>query len=74
MGIIKKKLGKLFINSCLHGLQKLNCYNHVFENYLKVLELNPKFVAVSKIKFKYLKVSEMFLQVFGFFSSTSILM
>jgi hypothetical protein len=29
MGIINKNLGTLFLNSCLHGLQKLNCYNHV---------------------------------------------
>jgi hypothetical protein len=67
MGIINSFLGTLFLNFCLHGLQKLNCYNHVFKNYLQVLELDPKFMAVSKIKFKYLKVSEMFLRVFGFF-------
>ncbi len=24
-------LGTLFLKSCLHGLQKLNFYNHVFE-------------------------------------------
>jgi hypothetical protein len=74
MGIIKNKLGTLFLNSCLHGLQKLNCYNHVFLSYLQVLELDLKFVAVWKIKFKYLKIGEMFLQVFDFFPSTSILM
>jgi hypothetical protein len=46
MGIILKKLGTLFLNSYLHGLQKLNCYNHVFKNYLQVLELDLKFVVV----------------------------
>jgi hypothetical protein len=30
MGIVKKNLGTLFFNSCLHGLQKLNYYNNVF--------------------------------------------
>jgi hypothetical protein len=60
-------LGTLFPNSCLHGLQKLNYYDHVFLNYLQVLELDLKFVVVWKIKFKYLKVGEMFLEVFGFF-------
>jgi hypothetical protein len=60
MGIIKLKLGTLFLNSCMHGLQKL-----------QVLELDLKFMVVWKIKFKCLKVGEMFLQVFGFFSSTS---
>jgi hypothetical protein len=34
---------------------------------LQVLELDLKFVVVQKLKFKYLKVGEMFLQVFGFF-------
>jgi hypothetical protein len=67
MGIIIKKLGTLFINFCLHGLQKLNCYNHVFLSCLQVLELDLKLMIVWKIKFKYLKVGEMFLQVFGFF-------
>jgi len=67
MGIINSFLGTLFLNSCLHALQKLNYYNHVLKNYLQVLELDPKFVAVSKIKFKYMKISEMFLQVFSFF-------
>jgi hypothetical protein len=32
--------------SCLHGLQKLNYYNHVFKNYLQVLELDLNFVAI----------------------------
>jgi hypothetical protein len=67
MGIIKKFEGTLFLNSCLHGLQKLNYYNHIFLSYLQVLELDLKFMAVRKTKFKYLKVSEMFLQIFGFF-------
>jgi hypothetical protein len=67
MGIINFFLGTLFFNPCLHGPQKLNCYNHVFLSYLQVLELNLKFVTIWKIKFKYLKVGEMFLQVFGFF-------
>jgi hypothetical protein len=60
-------LGTLFFNFCLHGLQKLNCCNHVFLKYLQVLELDLKFAAIWKIKFKYLKVAEMFLQIFGFF-------
>jgi hypothetical protein len=67
MGIIKNYLGKLFFNSFLHGLQKLNYYNHVFLSYLQVFKLDLKFVAVKKLKFKYLKVGEMYLQVFGFF-------
>jgi len=67
MGIIIFFWGTLFLNFCLHGLQKLNCYNHVFLSYLQVLELDFKFVTVWKIKFKYLKVGEIFLQVFGFF-------
>jgi hypothetical protein len=69
MRIIILFLGTLFLNSCLHELQKLNCYNHVLLHYLQVLELDLKFVVVWKIKFKYLKVSEMFLQVFGFFQN-----
>jgi hypothetical protein len=68
MWVIILFLGTLFFNSYLHELQKLNSYNHVLKNYLQVLELDLKFVAVWKIKFKYLKVNEMFLQVFGFFS------
>jgi hypothetical protein len=44
MKIIKNKLGILFLNSCLHELQKLNFYNHVFLHYLQVLELDLKFV------------------------------
>jgi hypothetical protein len=62
-----------FLNSCAHGLQKLNCYNHVFFKYLQLFELNLKFMTIWKIKVKYLKASEMFLQVFGIFSNTSIL-
>jgi hypothetical protein len=38
-----------------------------FLSYLQVLELDLKFVVIWKIKVKYLKVGEMFLQVFGFF-------
>jgi hypothetical protein len=74
MGIIIFFLGTLFLKSCLHGLQKLNYYNYVCLSYLQVLELDLKFVAVWKVKFKYLKIGEMFLQVFGFISNTSILM
>jgi hypothetical protein len=29
MKIFFKKIGTLFLNSCLHELQKLNFYNHV---------------------------------------------
>jgi hypothetical protein len=65
-------LGTLFFNSYLHGLQKLNCYNRVFKSYLQVLELDLKLVTDWKIKFKYLKLGEIFLKIFGFFSSTSI--
>jgi hypothetical protein len=46
MRIIIFLLGTLFLNSCLHGFQKLNGYNHVFLSYLQVLELDLKFVAV----------------------------
>jgi hypothetical protein len=46
MGIIDFFLGTLFLNSCLHGLQKLNSYNYVFLNYLQVLELDLKFVVI----------------------------
>jgi hypothetical protein len=74
MRIIILFLGTLFLNSCFHEFQKLNCYNHNFLYYLQVLELDLKFVTVWKIKFKYLKIGEMFLQAFGFFSCTSILM
>jgi hypothetical protein len=59
-------LGTLFLNFCLHELQKLNFNNHDFKNYLQVLALALKFVEIWKIKFKYLKVGEMFLQIFGF--------
>jgi hypothetical protein len=54
-------LGTLFLNLCLHGLQKLSCYNHVFLHYLQVLEFDLKFVTTWKIKFEYLKVGESFL-------------
>jgi hypothetical protein len=74
-GIITLFLGTLFLNSCLHEFQKLKInYNHVFLHYLQIFEFDLKFVTVSKIKFKYLKVGEIFLQVFGFFSCTIILM
>jgi hypothetical protein len=63
MGIIILFLGTLFLNFCLHGLQKLN--NYVLLNYLQIFELDLKFVVIRKIKFKYLKVGEMFWQVFG---------
>jgi hypothetical protein len=33
---------------------------------LQIYELDLKFVAILKIKFKYLEVGEMFWQVFGF--------
>jgi len=39
--------------------------------YKYLFELDLKFVVVWKIKFKYLILSEMFLQVVDFFSSTS---
>jgi hypothetical protein len=38
------------------------------------IKLDLNFFVVWKIKFKYLKVGEMFMQVFDFFQSTSILM
>ncbi len=60
-------MGTFIINSCLHKLQKLYCYNHIFLHYLQVLELDLKFVTIWKIKIKHLKVCEMFLQVYGFF-------
>jgi len=66
MRIIILILGTLFHDSCLHGLQKLNCCTHVFKNYLQVFKLDLKFVVVRKIKFKYLKINEIFLQVYGF--------
>jgi hypothetical protein len=61
MGIIILFLGTLFLNFCLCELQKLNCYNHVLSKYLQVFELNLKFVVVFFLKFKYLKVNDMFL-------------
>ncbi len=47
---------------CLYELQELNCYKHVFKNYLQVFEVQLKFEVIWKIKFKYLKIGEMFLQ------------
>ncbi len=55
-------MGTLFLNSRVHELQKLNCYNRVYFNYLHVFELDLEFVVVCKMKSKYLKVGEMFLQ------------
>jgi hypothetical protein len=55
MKIIIFFLGALFLNSFFHELQKLNYYNHVFLHYLQVLELDLKFVAIWKIKLKYLQ-------------------
>jgi hypothetical protein len=46
MRIIILFLGTLFLNSYLHELQKLNCYNHDFLYYLQVLELDLKFVTI----------------------------
>jgi hypothetical protein len=43
-----------------------------FLHYLQVLELNLEFVTIWKIKFKYLKIGEMFLQVFFFFMHLDI--
>jgi hypothetical protein len=54
--------GTLFLNFCLYELQELNCYKHVFENYLQVFELDLKILMIQKIKFKYLKIGELFLQ------------
>ncbi len=53
----------------MYELQELNCYKHVFENYLQVFELDLKILMIQKIKFKYLKIGELFLQDkwFGFF-------
>ncbi len=67
-------LDTLFLNSYLNGLQKLIFYNHILKNYLQVLELDLKFVAIKKMKFKYLKAGEMFHNYLVFFSCTSILM
>jgi hypothetical protein len=39
-------ISTLFLNFCLHRLQKLNYYNHDFLNYLRVFELDLKFVAI----------------------------
>jgi len=46
MGIIIYFLGTLYFDYFLHGLQTLNCCNHVFKNYFQVLELDLKFVVV----------------------------
>jgi hypothetical protein len=46
MGILNFFLGTLFLNFCLHGLQKLNYYNHVFESYLQILGMDLKFVTI----------------------------
>jgi hypothetical protein len=46
MGIITLFLGTVFLNSCLHELQKLNYYNHVYLNYLQIFELDLQFVVV----------------------------
>jgi hypothetical protein len=45
MRIIILFLSTLFLNFCLHELQKLNFYNHVYLHYLQVLEIDLKFVA-----------------------------
>jgi hypothetical protein len=60
-------LGVLFLNFCLHELQKLNFYNHGFLHYLQVLELDLEFVVAWKMKFKYLKVCEIFWKYLAFF-------
>ncbi len=39
----------------------------MYLNYLQIFELDLQFVVVWKINFKYLKLGEMFSQVFGFF-------
>jgi hypothetical protein len=62
MGIIIFFL--VYFNSCLHELQKLNCYNHVFLIYFQLLELDLKFVEISGKKLKYLKVGVIFLQMY----------
>jgi len=60
-------LGTLFLNSCLHEFQKLNCYNYVFSHYLQILELNLKCDNLKNKVQIFKKVGEMFLQIFGFF-------
>jgi hypothetical protein len=55
MRIIILFLGRLFLNSCLHELQKLNYYNHDFLYYLQVLELDLKFVTKLKNKIQILE-------------------
>jgi hypothetical protein len=58
-------LGTLFFNSSA-WTSRAKLLWLCFFNYLQVLELDLKFVVVWKLKFKYLKVGEMFLQVFVF--------
>jgi len=53
MGIIYIFWVHYFHNSCLHGIQKLNCYNHVFKNYLQVLELDLNFVVIQVLESKW---------------------
>jgi hypothetical protein len=56
MKIIVIFFGTLFLNSCLHELQKLNCYNHVSLHYLQVLELiEPKICGNLKNKVQVLE-------------------
>jgi hypothetical protein len=38
--------GTLFLIFCLYELQELNCYKHVFKNYLQVFEMQLKFVII----------------------------
>jgi hypothetical protein len=46
MGMVILFFDTLFLNSCLHELQKLNYYNYVFLKSLQVLELDLKFVTI----------------------------
>ncbi len=57
-------MGTSFLDSCLHGLPKVNSYNHVFLNYLQVFELDLKFVVVLKSK---VQVFESKLNIFASF-------
>jgi len=70
MGIIKKNWGTSFLNSCFHGLQKLNYYNHVFFKLFANTWIGPKIYGSLKNKIQVLESEwNVFASIWFFFQT-----
>ncbi len=63
-------MGTLFLNSCLHGLQKINCYNTGFFKLLASTWIGPKFCGNLKNKVQVLECKwNIFASIWIFFQA-----